>query len=396
MDSVLDSHRDDGADPFDFTGDAHILFTAPYYPDADALASRPAYKLPADGKLDAAGRLVPAEHDISAFLNGPLTFGNATINVVTGFAGGEAFTDALCTMLMLQTGLPVTASVNGMLLPDGYGAVAIWVTVPDGWSPENREALLAVFGPGNDDSDGRESGRELLADELRARLLPAISQMCHNCCPQDKCPTVIPYLNATYAGSTDHPAPGRATLRDEYRDLIFPRTAAPIRSESPWMSEFYCPGSGFSILASENPAKTLGKLEILLLNLDVLYARMDNSAAAADRVVRSAERRKNIDGLIAAEYRLRSDYHALVQPSFTYDAHVTQLRDALLSSWDTDKNSQRADALLNMARQAVERQIALDQGRRVARLNFVLALLTIISLISSIDAAFDLWSRLSH
>jgi hypothetical protein len=387
MDSVLDSHRDDGADSFDFTGDAHILFTAPFYPEADALAARPASALPADGILDRGGRLVPADRDLQEFLNGPLTFGNSAIKLVTQFAASELFRDALCAMITLQTGLPVTASLAGMLLPDGYGSVAINITVPDGWTGQTREEFLAGFGPG---------GREVLAQEFREFLLPAISELCGNCCPAEKCPTVIPYLNATYAGSTDHPQPGRATLPDQYRRLIFPRTAAPIRSESPWMSEFYCPGSGFSILASADPTDTLAKLEILLLNLDVLYARMDNSAAAADLVVRSAERRKNIDGLIAAEYQLRSDYHALVQPSFTYDAHVTQLRDALLSSWDTDKNSQRADALLNMARQAVERQIALDQGRRVARLNFVLAFLTIISLISSIDAAFDLWSRLSH
>ena len=383
----MDSPREDGADPFEFTGDAHILFTGPFYPEADPLVTRPASELPADGVLDREGRLVPADRNLDDFLNGPLSFGNTAIEVVAQFAGSELFTTVLAAMLELQTALPVTVSVTGMLFPDGYGAVAIKVTVPDGWTAEYREALLAGFGP---------DGRTAIGREFRELLLPAVSELCGNCCPTAKYPTVIPYLNATYAGSTTHPRPGRATLPDKYRNLIFPRTPAPIRSESPWMSEFYCPGTGFSILASADPLGTLGKLEILLLNLDMLYARMDNSAAAADRVVRSAERRKDTDGLIAAEYQLRADYHALVEPSFTYDAHVTQLRDALLSAWDIDKNSQRADALLNMARQAVERQIALDQGRRVARLNFVLALLTIISLISSIDAAFDLWSRLSH
>jgi hypothetical protein len=382
----MDSPRDDGADPFEFTGDAHILFTAPFYPDADPLAVRPRSALPADGVLDREGRLVPADSDLQDFLNGPLSFGNSAIDVVTMFGASEHHIDAINAMLKLQTALPATASIAGMLFPDGYGSVAIKVSVPGGWNPENRDALLAGWG---------KDGRVARGLEFRKFLIPAMSELCDNCCPTSKCETVIPYLNATYAGSTTHPWPGRATLDDKYRELIFPRTAQPIRSESPWASEFYCPGSGFSILASADPVETLDKLEILLLNLDVLYARMDNSAAAADRVVRSAERRTDTDGLTAAEYRLRSDYHALVQPSFTYDAHVTQLRDALLNSWDTDKNSQRANALLDMARQAVERQIALDQSRRVARLNLVLAILTVISLISSIDAAFDLWSRLS-
>jgi hypothetical protein len=384
MDSAMDSGRDYGADPFDFTGDAHILFTAPFFPKADPIEDHPVYALPGDGKLDGDGWLVPADSPDDDFWSGPLSEGSAAIDVVTQFAGGELFTAELTAMLELRTGLPLTASLAGMLLPDGYGSVAIVVSVPDGWTAENREALLAGFGP---------DGRKARWRELHELLLLPLEKLSGRCCPTAKYETVIPYLNATYAGSTTHPWPGRATLPDEYRYLIFPRTPAPIRSESPWASEFYCPGTGFSILASADPRPTLSKLEILLLHLDVLYARMDNSAAAADRVVRSVEHRKKTDGLIAAEFRLRSDYHALVQPTFSYDAHVTQLRDALLSAWETDKNSARADALLDMARQAVERQIALEQGRRVARLNLVLAILTIISLISSIDAAVDLWHR---
>jgi hypothetical protein len=385
MDSAMDSRRDYGADPFDFTGDAHILFTAPFYPDADALESGPGYALPDDGVLDGEGRLVPADGSDDDFWSGPLSEGSSAIDLVTQFAGGELFTAALTATLELETGLPLTASLTGMLLPDGYGSVAIVVTVPDGWTGENRGALLAAFGPGG--------GREARWREFRELLLPPLSELSDRCCPAAAYKTTIPYLNATYAGSTTHPWPGRATLPDEYRYLIFPRTPAPIRSESPWASEFYCPGTGFSILASADPVPTLGKLEILLLHLDVLYARMDNSAAAADRVIRSVEHRKIIDVLIAAEYRLRSDYHALVQPTFSYDAHVTQLRDALLSAWDTDKNSQRADALLSMARQAVERQIALEQSRRAGLLNLVVVILTIISLVGSIEAAVDLWSR---
>jgi hypothetical protein len=388
MDSVRDSRRDSrrdyGADPFDFTGDAHILFTAPFYPDADALADRPRYALPADGVLDAEGRLVPADRWSDDFWSGPISEGSSAIEVVTQFAGSEPFTAALTTLLELETAVPLTASIAGMLLPDGYGSVAIIVTVPDGWT-ENREGLLAGFGPGG--------GREARWREFRDLLLPALSKLSASCCPTGHYKTIIPYLNATYAGSTTHPWPGRATLRDEYRDLIFPRTPAPIRSESPWASEFYCPGTGFSILASEDPKPTLGKLEVLLLHLDVLYARMDNSAAAADQVIRTVGHHKKVDDLIAAEYRLRSDYHALVQPTFTYDAHVTQLRDALLSAWDTDKNSARAEALLDMARQAVERRIVQEQRRHAARLAMVVTILTILSAIGSIDAAVDLWSR---
>lgn len=380
----MDSPWDD-ADPFDFTGDAHILFTGPFYPDADPLAARPPSALPASGVLDSEGRLVPEQRSLAEFHAGPLAFTQSPVDVVTHFAGSPRFTAMVTALLEETASLPLTASITGMLFPDGYGSIAVKVHVPGGWTQDQRELLLSGFGPG---------GRDRIGLGLENLLLPALSELCDNCCPTAKCQTIMPYLNATYAGSTDHPRPGRATLPDKYRELIFPRTPAPIRSESPWASEFYCPGSGFSILASADPVHTLGKLEILLLHLDVLYARMDNSAAAADRVLRTTEHRKNVDGLIAAEYRLRADYHELVQPYFSYDAHVTQLRDALLAAWDTDKNSARAEALLDMARQAVERQLAREQGRRVGRVNLVLTILTIISLVSSIDAAYDLWTRL--
>jgi hypothetical protein len=160
------------------------------------------------------------------------------------------------------------------------------------------------------------------------------------------------------------------------------------------LDEFFYAGYAFLLLASADPRHTLDQLEQLLLHLDVLYARMDRSAGAADGLIRGFSSNKDVDWLIALERRLRADYQALVRPTFSYDYHVLKLRDSLLYAWETDKTRERADILLQMARQAVERKLAEEQARRVARVNLVVTILTIFSCIVSADAGIDLWMKL--
>jgi hypothetical protein len=160
------------------------------------------------------------------------------------------------------------------------------------------------------------------------------------------------------------------------------------------LDEFFHAGYAFSLLASAAPEGTLDQLELLLLHLDVLYARMDRSASAADEFIRGNSHHKDVDRLVGLERRLRADYQALVRPTFSYNYHVLKLRDGLLAAWETDKIRERTDTLLQMARQAVERQLAQQQAHRVGRVNLIVTILTILSIIVSADAAVDLWKRL--
>jgi hypothetical protein len=292
---------------------------------------------------------------------------------------------ALAATIEGIVGLPVTVAVSGLLFHDGYGSVALRIDVPGGWTGAGRPRLLAGFGPG---------GRDRVGDALRDAVLPAVAAVADRCCPDAVCETLMPYFNLTYAATTTHPRPGRATLPDDLRMLVYPRSPAPIESNSPWSDEFFYAGYAYSLLASAAPEATLVQLEHLLLHLDVLYARMDASATAADRLVRRTSRDEDIDWLIALERRLRADYQALVRPTFSYDHHVLRLRDSLLFAWETDKVRERTEILLEMARQAVERQLAQAQGRWVGRVNLVLTIIAVLSLVSSADAALNLWEKL--
>jgi hypothetical protein len=372
-------------DCLDLVGDAQILITGPFFPATDPLSVRPACAVPPDGVIDSAARLVAVDRSLDQFLHGSLTFGNPSMILLTHFAGSEAFRDKLAAIVTGVVGLPARVVVTGILFPDSYGSVAIVIDVPEGWNPPHRRSLLAGFGP---------QGRDSVAQAIYDALLPAVAEVADRCCPEATGETVLPYFNLTYVATTTHPLPGRVTLPDELRYLIYPRSAAPIASDSTWAEEFFVAGYAFSMLVSAQPRATLEQLEHLLMQLDVVYARMDRTASAADRLIRSATRDEDIDWLVALERRLRADYQALVRPTFSYDYHVLKMRDSLLFAWETDKVRERNETLLDLARQTVERKFAQDQARRVGRVNVVLAVLTIVSLVASIDAAFDLWARL--
>jgi hypothetical protein len=373
------------ADHVDFVGDAQILLTAPFFPGADPLDHRPTCTVPAGGVLDPSGRLVRADRSMDQFLRGSLTYGNPHIDLLTQFAGSEAFNAELAAVTERIVDLPVRLMVAGMLFPDGYGSAAMRLEVPDGWTAKYRDRLLDGFGP---------RGRDPVADALRTKLLPALAEVSDRCYPTAVGQTLLPYFNLTYVAVTTHPQPGRATLSDDLRQLIYPRSAAPITSDSTWSDEFFYAGYAFSLLASKDPSGTLEELEHLLLHLDVLYARMDRTAGAADRLIRGSSREENVEWLVALERRLRADYQALVRPTYSYNYHVLKLRDSLLHAWETDKTRERTETLLEMARQAVERQFAQQQARRVSRVNLVLTILTVLSLVASVDAAVNLWTRL--
>lgn len=380
LDAVLDAAVD-----VDFVGDSRLLLTGPFFPDAPALAQLPTCGVPVDGTLEPEGRIVPATRSMDGFLRGSLTYGNPPIELLTHFAGSDAFHERLTTIVEEATLLPVTLTVAGVLFPDGYGSVAVRMHVPDGWNEVRRERLVDGFGP---------RGRDEVVERLRDELLPALAAMCLHCRKGPPYTTVQPYFNLTYAGGTVHPAPGRGTLADRLRPLIYPRSAAPILSDSTWMEEFFYPGYAFFLLAARDPRDTLDQLEHLLTQLNVHYARLERTAGAADRLVRESALNEDLELLIALEQRLRADYQALVRPTFSYDFHVLKLRDSVLSAWETDKVRERTDTLLEMARHAVERKMERDQAHRVGRVNRVVTIVAILSFVVCVDAAVDLWSKI--
>ncbi|MDG4774898.1 hypothetical protein [Solwaraspora sp. WMMD792] len=380
-----------GSRAVDLTGDAYLTFTAPFYRTDDPLVPRSACVLPAGEDLDGTRTFVRSEVSFASLFNGSLTYGEKpTVGLLTTFAGGNAWRDAVTRRLehelaRYSDSLKI-ASVDaiGALCPDGYGAVAVTLRIAGGWAVECRKDLLAAFGP---------DGRDQLGHALRSTLLPPIERMLRRCGATDTGGT-LPYFNLTFCGETDHPEPGRSTLDDQLRALLYPDSPLPLTSRSPWRNQFLYAGYAFNLLATTDPGPSLSKFSLLLLILDVAYARLARTAAAADESLRHGALASDVGWLENLEYRLRSDYHYLVTPTFSFDHHTLMLRDAILQAWGTDRLQSRADSLLSAVRQVIESRLAEEQAHRVGRVKTVVTALTILSAIATVEAMFSLFEHI--
>ncbi|MGH3989102.1 MAG: hypothetical protein ACRDTZ_17595 [Pseudonocardiaceae bacterium] len=375
----------------ELAGDAYITFTAPFYAQHDPLEPQERCTLPTGDDLDGRGALVRSKISLSPLLQGSLTYERPTLDLLTFFVGGEAWRDHLLSSLnhQLLAGRPEQAAfdsvdVSGMLFPDGYGSIAVTLKLANGWDPAHRRATLAAVG---------RDGREPLAAELRSLLLPPVERTLRRCGAGGASAAALPYFNLTYAGSTDHPTPGRSSLNDELRVLVYPDSPLPLVSCSPWFDEFLYTGYAYNLLATPQPRPSIEKMTLLLLILDVSYARLARTAAAADESLRNNKHNADVAWLAQFERQLRAEYQALVTPTFSFDHHVLQMRDAVLRSWDTAKLQSRAEDLLTTVRRTVELRLAEEQARRVGRVQLVVMVLTVLSAIQTTDAAFSLFHR---
>ena len=384
--------RQQARDPVRLRGDAYITITAPFYPDADPLTPHHRWADRVGADLDGTGSLVRQDLPLEQLLRGTLTYELPRLEELTGFAASPAWRrtlrEALCGAAAGggSDALFTEPEVIGMYCPDGYGSVSATIRVPGGWDENNRPATLRAVGV---------DGREPLAERLREHLLPPLQRMLRHCGGQTSATVVLPYFNLTYAGSTDHPVPGRAVLDDGLRPLIYPDSARPLRSSSPWWDEFLYTGYAYHLLASRDPVGNLQKLSLLLLILNVLYARLARFAGAADEALQHRERYTDLEWLARVERQLRAQYQALVTPTFSFDHHALRVRDAVLRSWDVPKLQNRADNLLSMLRNAVELQLAENQARRVRRLNLFVAILAGLTVIPTTEAVVALFRHFS-
>ena len=376
----------------DLIGDAWVAITAPFYPDDNPLARQRSCTLAGERDLAGAGALVPADLPLRSILHGTLTYHHPSVDLLTGFVGGDRWLAELRSELSaLASDQPDWSGydrieLSGMLFPDGYGSVGVALRLPGGWTPERRAATLHAIGV---------TGREVLAARLRTALLPLLEQVLHRTGADRDTTVALPYFNLTYAGSTDHAEPGRLPLHDRLRTLVYPEAATPLASSSPWLDEYFYAGYAYHLLAMRDPVPNLRRLILLLLILNVSYARLARFAAAADRALVSRDYRTDLAWLADTERRLRSEYQSLITPTFSFDHHALKVRDAILRSWDVPKLQSRTDNLISMVRHAVEFRMAQDQARRIRRLNLIVVVLTTLSVIPTVEAVLALYRLLT-
>lgn len=384
-------------------GDAYILITGTFFPDHDPLAEHPGFRDPGeditmqgDGVAFRRGTL-----DWKRFFRGSLVIEYPdTAGELLAFRGDNDWLAGLRERLQEKVpGLHAVEEITleGVLFSDGFGSVAVTFQIPGGWE-EQQEATMSAFGPEAGDGPGwsqqdEAEHRDLLAKHLQAELLEPVAQLLHRCDPTRSVTARFPYFNLAYAGDVNQPEPGRQVLDDRYRWLVYPEFVEPLTSNSPWRDEFLYTGYAYHLLACVNPAHRLGKLAVLLMILNVTYARMAGFADAAENHLREGALGSNVELLARIERRLRSEYEALVTPTFSFDHHALMLRDSILQSWNLPKLQARTEGMISMVRNAVEFRIAQQQARRVNRLNWLVITLTGVAAIPTFQAILELIDR---
>jgi hypothetical protein len=369
----------------DLTGDAYITFTAPFYADRDPLKPRDECVPPEGTDLDGTGALVRSDVSLAPLLQGSLVYEPPTVDVLAFLEGSETWRDELRERLgqaVREKAVFDRVDIIGTLFPDGYGSVAATLRLPGGWERDRRDATLAAVG---------RPAREALAAELRAAILPPLERTLRRCGISSA--IALPYFNMMYAGDTEHAEPGRAALSDDLRSLVYPDSPTPLVSCSPWRDEFLFAGYAFNLLAGSEPRVRAEKMTLLLLILDVSYARLARTAAAADETFHRREVDADLNWLGELERRLRVDYQALVTPTFSFDHHTLRLRDAVLRSWDAGKLQTRTENLLATVRRTVEQRAAAERDRRIRRVNQVVTVVALLSAMETVDAAVNLFTH---
>jgi hypothetical protein len=377
----------------DLSGDARIIITAPFYLDNDPLVARAPWTLPGGEDMDGEGLISRQELPLqSRLFQGTLTYYHPQVDgldILGTFVGSDTLHEQLRmrmrNFMTEQTGQTHLENIDvvGLLFPDGYGSIAVTCHFPAGWEPPHRRATLQSVG---------QQGRDAFAAEIREALLPPLGRLVKRCGARD--PLLLPYFNLTYAGNTTHPRPGRATLSDHLRNLVYPNSPDPLPSGSPWSDEYLFAGYAYLVLATAHERPSAEKLTLLLLILNVSYARVARAAGAGDAELRRAEHTAvDSTSLAALEYRLRADYQSLINPVFSYDHHALRMRDAILRSWEADNLQARMENVLAGVRQSIERSLANEQGRRLHLTNTVIVVLTMLSLVSTFQAGLEIYDR---
>ncbi|RPF21567.1 hypothetical protein EDD34_2198 [Myceligenerans xiligouense] len=359
------------------TGDAVVLVTAPIHSRADALAVAPPFRTDVEPGERLGSEFVVVESSLPQLFSGTLTY-DAPKPHCLELSGTDEFLTRISTELNDQD---VTCTeITLLFFDDGYGAVAVTYRIAGGWGRYGPD--LKHF--------GRDS-REDTCEQLRRLLLQALAPVYRELSEESSPGPQVPYFNMTYGGETDAHEPGRGHLAPGYRDLVYPNSPEPLRSMSPWRDQFFYAGYAYSLIFGNDTEGQVRKFSRLLMLLGITYSRLARTSASAKAAL---IQRRDHDVLWLQDLArwIRSSYQDLVTPTFSFDFHALCLRDAILRAWSLDVLHRSAEDLLLLVRATVEDRIARSQARRSRWINVALAVLTALSLISTIEAAVNLWN----
>lgn len=258
---------------------------------------------------------------------------------------------------------------EALVLDSGAVSLRLHVCVRRGWSSGD---VLVAFGPEH---------RDRVCHAVREAMLPLLSDV-QEAVTASPDALDLAYFHLMYAGV----APGTAAqagLNDLLRTLVYPPSAAPLRSHSPRATEFVFLGYAFSLVIVEAEAsQRLRELSRLVGLCSVVFRRFERVCEAIDATLREENGICDRPSLLRLEERVQVEYDGLLAPTFSYRHELLVMRECLLREWQADRLAIRSRTLLTLLGARVTR---LDQeqsalvGRKLEMLLFAVAAMSVFS-----------------
>lgn len=361
-------------------GDALVLITAPLHMDGHALEHTSLLSISRSAGQAVGEAFYVCDPVFSQLFQGTLTYGEPELGALE-LEGTDAFRQAIERSLLGDSSEVSCDQVRLIVFPDGYGSVSVRFSIRRGW--DRYITNLPQFSP---------EAREKLCAGLRPMLVGQVNEVFKELSDLGQTETVIPYFNMTYSGDASCELAGMAALQNNFRRLVYPDGPAPLRSSSPWDNQYFYAGFAFFVLLGGEVVRNLEKFGMLLMMLNVLYVRLARTSLAARDALRG-ETALDIEGLEQLSEQLRAEYQDLVSPTFSFDHHALILRDGIAEAWDLQKLNGSAEDLLDRVRQKLEVKNARALERRNRWLKGGLGTITVLSLVSAVEAAVALGER---
>ncbi len=363
-------------------GDAEMLLTAPLCVARDPLKGHPHVDVESVSDHLVGRSFSTSQLDADRLLRGTLTYQSTGIHALhlEGTPGlRRNLEDAIA-----EDGAQVRCkSVLPSIFPDGYGAISIRFSVEHGWEAPIED--LPYFSPGL---------RESTTRTVRDMVLSELTETYRHLLRDDSVGVELPYFNLTYMGRTPLEDPGCATLRNDVRQLVYPDQPEPLRSSSPFRTEFFYAGYAYLLLFGKDVFERSDQYALLLKTIDVSYFRLVRYMESARRSL-AIEDELDVDYLKEISLQLHTEYQSIVSPVFTFDHHSLLIRNEIFRAWDLNTLNRSCQILLDTVRERTESKLLRSQKRRDSIIQGGLALVSAFSLIEAIQAVIELWERWS-
>ena len=274
-----------------------------------------------------------------------------------------------------------------MLFISGEASMALFLSMPSGWGNGSFEKL---FGPENRNTIAKEITWLLteMHNDLQSHITRFVSDtggLAVRALSGKTLKPEIPIkpinsLNLIFAGAPSETI--SHVLPERYRKYVYPSGPSEVQSQTPNRDEFVFFGYAFGLIAAANPYDRLKDISLVPRLIHVLFNNLTEVSNEVRALRSTTFQPMKIKTTSSYFRRLQSDIRMILSPTMMFRHEMLLLRDAIIKEWFVDRSIDEAETLLRGLVNDERRRHEQRQRRRDWILNIVLAVLTVVSMVS--------------